>query len=192
MALLSKSENRPVTGEELFRRPDLEPCELVEGRIVPMSPTGFLHGDIEAELGTALRTWTRKTGRGRAAGGEVGIYVRRDPDTVRAADLLYISYERLARRMPAGYLDVAPELVVEILSPDDRWDDVMEKLAEYFQAGVDRVWVVAPKLRSVFAYRSLTESRQLEEGDVLADEEILPGFALPVAHLFQDGAFPAR
>ena len=184
MAVLSKSEKRPVTGEELLRRPDLEPCELVEGRIVPMSPTGFLHGDIETELGTALRTWARKTGRGRAVGGEVGVYVRRDPDTVRAADLIYISYERLAGRTPVGYLDVAPELVMEILSPDDRWDDVMEKLAEYFAAGVDRVWVVAPKLRSVFSYRSLTEGQQVEEGDVLSDEEVLPGFSLPVADLF--------
>jgi Uma2 family endonuclease len=75
--------------------------------------------------------------------------------------------------------------VVEILSPDDRWDDVMEKLAEYFEAGVDRVWVVAPKLRSVFAYRSLTEAQQLAEGDVLTDDEILPGFSLLVANLFQ-------
>lgn len=185
MALLSKSEKRLVTGDDLFRRPDLEPCELVEGKIVPMSPTGFLHGDIEAELGTALRSWARETRRGRAVGGEVGIYIRRDPDTVRAADLLYISHERLAGRTPVGYLDVAPELVVEILSPDDRWDDVMEKLADYFAAGVDRAWVVAPKLRSVFAYRSLTESRQLGEGDLLSDEEILPGFSLPVAQLFQ-------
>ena len=184
---MSKTEKRPVTGEELFRRPDLEPCELVEGRIVPMSPTGFLHGDFELELGGALRAWARQTGRGRAVGGEVGIYVRRDPDTVRAADLLYISHERLAGRTPAGYLDVAPELVVEILSPDDRWDDVMEKLAEYFAAGVDRVWVVAPKLRSVFAYRSLTESRQLGEEDILSDEEILPGFSLPVGQLFEAG-----
>jgi len=187
MALLSKSEKRPVSGEDLFRRPDLGPCELVEGKIVPMSPTGFLHGDIEAELGAALRTWARERGRGRAVGGEVGIYVRRDPDTVRAADFLYISHERLAGRTPVGYLDVPPELVVEILSPDDRWDDVMEKLADYFAAGVDRAWVVAPKLRSVFVYRSLTESSRLGEGDLLADEEILPGFSLPVAQLFQVG-----
>lgn len=184
MAVLSKSEKRPVTGEELFRRPDLEPCELVEGRIVPLSPTGFLHGDFELELGGALRAWARETGRGRAVSGEVGIYVRHDPDTVRAADLLYISHERLAGRTPSGYLDVAPELVVEILSPDDRWNEVMEKLAEYFAAGVDRVWVVAPKLRSVFSYCSLTESRQVGEGDILSDEEILPGFSLPVAQLF--------
>jgi Uma2 family endonuclease len=60
----------------------------------------------------------------------------------------------------------------------------MEKLADYFEAGVDRVWVIALKLRSVFAHRSLTESRQLGEGDILSDEEILPGFSLPVANLF--------
>jgi Uma2 family endonuclease len=61
----------------------------------------------------------------------------------------------------------------------------MEKLAEYFEAGVDRVWVVSPKLRSAFAYRSLSESRQLGEGDSLCDEQILPGFSFPVVSLFQ-------
>jgi Uma2 family endonuclease len=187
MAVLSKSEKPTVTGEELLRRPELEPCELVEGKIVPMSPTGFLHGEIEMELGGALRSWTREARLGRVVGGEVGLYVRRDPDTVRAADLLYISHQRLAGRTPSGYLDVVPELVVEILSPDDRWNDVMEKLAEYFEAGVDRIWVVSPKLRCVFAYRSLSESRQLGEEDVLSDEEILPGFSLPVADLFPAG-----
>jgi Uma2 family endonuclease len=104
---------------------------------------------------------------------------------VRAADVLYISDQRLAGRAPVGYLDVPPELVVEILSPDDRWNDVTEKLADCFEAGVDRVWIVAPKLRRVFAYRSLTNVRQLDEGDLLADEEILPGFSLAVADLFR-------
>jgi Uma2 family endonuclease len=116
--------------------------------------------------------------------GEVGLFVRRDPDTVRAADLLFISNERFSRQGPSPYLDVPPELVVEILSPDDRWSDVMEKLGDYFDAGIDRVWVVDPRLRKVFAYTSLNEVETLGEKDVLVDEEILPGYSCRVAALF--------
>jgi len=183
MAVTEQVEQGVVTGEELYRRPDLGPCELVDGRIVPRSPTGDLHGVIEAILAAALLAYARETGRGKVRSGEVGIYVRRGPDTVRAADVLFISNERWARRSSEGYLDVAPELVVEILSPDDRWSDVTAKLADYFTAGVEVVWVVDPSLRKVFAYRSLTDVRQFED-DRLVEEDVLPGFSLSLADLF--------
>ena len=184
MAVDEKVEQRLITGEELYRRPDLEPCELVDGRIVPTSPTGDLHGGIEALLAASLLAYARKAERGKVCTGEVGIYIRRNPDTVRAADVLFISNERWSRRGSEGYLDVAPELVVEILSPEDRWSDVTAKLADYFAAGVAVVWVVDPCLRKVFAYRSLTDARQFGESDHLADEELLPGFSLPLSELF--------
>jgi Uma2 family endonuclease len=186
MALVRPSEEIWMTAEELFRRPDLGPCELVEGRLVLMTPTGYTHGEIETELSAALRAYARETGRGRVMGGEVGVYIRRNPDTVRAADVLLISAERYARRQSASYLDVPPELAVEILSPDDSWSEVMEKLSDYLAAGVDAVWVVDPRRREVFSYRSLTSTRRFAVGDVLTDEELLPGFALPVSDLFRD------
>ena len=86
MALLKDSE-RLITGEELFHSPDLGPCELVDGRIVPLPPTRPEHGEIELNLGSELKAWVRSSGRGRVSGGEVGLYIRRNPDTVRAADL---------------------------------------------------------------------------------------------------------
>jgi Uma2 family endonuclease len=184
MALLRSDRETLMTADELFQRPDLGPSELVEGRVVLMSPTGFSHGDVELALGSELRAWARKTGRGKVVGGEVGIFIRRDPDTVRAADVLFISKERLARRGPSPYLDVAPELAVEVLSPDDRWSDVMEKMGDYFSAGVDRVWIVDSRLRKVFAYRSLSEVVTFGGGDVLSDEELLPGFSYRIAELF--------
>ena len=184
MALLKDNPEILMTGEELFRRPDLNPCELVNGRVVPTMPTGGKHGEIELELGARLRSYGKESKRGRALGGEVGIYIRRDPDTVRAADLLYISEERFARLRSPGYLEIAPELVVEILSPDDRWSEVMEKVSDYFEAGVVRVWVLDPKPRRVFVYRSPTEVVQLEAAQILTDEEILPGFSVLVAELF--------
>ncbi|MBW8878869.1 MAG: Uma2 family endonuclease [Acidobacteria bacterium] len=184
MALLKDYKDLWMTGEELFRRPDLNPCELVNGRVVPTMPTGGKHGEIELELGARLRSYGKELKRGRALGGEVGIYIRRDPDTVRAADLLYISEERFARLRSPGYLEIAPELVVEILSPDDRWSEVMEKVSDYFEAGVVRVWVLDPKPRRVFVYRSPAEFVQLEAAQILTDEEILPGFSVLVAELF--------
>jgi len=185
MALLQRRQDQLITGEELSRLPDLGPCELVEGRIVPMPPTNYIHGEIETDLSAALNAYVRETGRGRVMGGEVGIYVRRDPDTVRAADVLFISHERYARCQSRSYFDVAPELVVEILSPDDLWSEVIEKLSEYLSAGVDAVWIVDPRRREVFSYRSLTEVQRFCEGQSLAEEEVLPGFRLPVSELFR-------
>jgi len=62
----------------------------------------------------------------------------------------------------------------------------MEKLSDYFSAGVDVVWVVDPRRREVYAYRSLTDVRRFGEEQVLTEEEILPAFALPVSELFRD------
>src|SRR5262245_26840045 len=134
MAPFTDHEEILMTGEELFRRPDLGPCELVNGRVVPLPPTGAEHAEVELELGTRLRVYGKESGRGRAVGGEVGVYIRRNPDTVRGADIIFISKEREVRRTK-GYFEVAPELVVEVLSPNDSWSDVTEKLADYFSAG---------------------------------------------------------
>ena len=94
--------------------------------------------------------------------------------------------ERYARRTSQGFLDVAPELVVEVLSPEDRWSEIMRKLADYFQAGVHLVWVVDPAMESVFAYRSLTEAKIFGAGDTLMEEEILPGFSSLVGDFFKE------
>lgn len=184
MALAQRRDEPIFTAEELLSHPELNPCELIHGRIVLMPPTGFVHGHIESEISSRLRSYSSASGRGRVAGGEVGIIIRRDPDTVRAADVLFISHDRLGLPPTAGYLQVAPELVVEILSPDDRWSEVMEKLGDCFEAGLQRVWVADPRLRKIFAYRSLSEVETFGDQQTLRDEELLPGFELVVAELF--------
>src|SRR5215213_776864 len=131
MAIPQKNEERLMTGEELARHPELEPCELVNGRVVAMAPAGHIHGTIELRLGARLLAYADETGRGVAMTGEVGVYTSHDPDTVRGADALFISHERYGRRGPGPFLDVAPELVVEILSPEDRPGEVMAKIREY-------------------------------------------------------------
>ncbi|HEY4589092.1 MAG TPA: Uma2 family endonuclease, partial [Thermoanaerobaculia bacterium] len=162
MGLLKDSE-RLITGEELLHFPDLGPCELVDGRIVPLPPATVEHGEVEANLGSELRAWARSSGRGRALGGGVGLYIRRNPDTVRAVDILFISKERDLRPRAKGYFEIAPELVVEVLSPDDRMSPVREKLRDYFSAGVRVVWVVDSALRRVLVHRSLTDFTVLDD-----------------------------
>jgi Uma2 family endonuclease len=184
MAILQRNEERLMTGEELARRPDLH-CELVDGRVVPMPMTGHVHATIELRLGAKLVAYADASGRGIAMGGEAGIYTQHDPDTVRGADALFISHERYARRGPYTFLDVAPELVVEIQSPDDRPGEAMKKIREYLSAGVDRVWYVDPRRRQVRTYRSPEQVETLGMGDTLLDEEILPGFSLTLAELFR-------
>jgi Uma2 family endonuclease len=173
-----------VTGEELYRRPDLGPCELIDGRIVPLAPTGPEHGETELDLGFELKAWVRSSGRGRAFSGDVGIYIRRNPDTVRAPDLMYTSHERYARREKAAYLTVVPELVVEVLSPEDCPGAVKAKLADYFSVGVDRVWVVDPEAQRILVYRALNDVQEFGAGDILKDDDLLPGFRLSLAELF--------
>jgi Uma2 family endonuclease len=185
MALLAKSE-QPLTGEQLAEMADLGPCELVDGRIVPMPPPGPLHATLESEVDWWLRSWAKQTRRGQVLVGEAGIFIRRNPDTVRGADVAYISNQRWARRGDSAYLEVAPELVVEIVSPNDRWVDIMDKLADYFEAGVERAWLVDPYKKKVFVYSGVTDVRIFQPGDNLTDDEILPGFSLPLDDLFAE------
>jgi Uma2 family endonuclease len=174
-----------LTIEELADAVGDRPGELVRGRFIDMPPTGEPHGEIEATLTYELTRHNKAGGRGKGRGGEIGIITGRAPDTVRGADVVFISHARLARRgTGSGYLDVAPELVVEIISPNDRWTDINDKLAEYFAIGVDRVWLVNPKRRQVSVYRSPTDVALLDVSGTLVGCDILQGFELPVAELF--------
>ncbi|MGQ0604165.1 MAG: Uma2 family endonuclease [Anaerolineales bacterium] len=134
-----------------------------------------------------MKAFVRKNKLGKVRVGEVGIYIRRNPDTVRGADVVFISNERYAKRQrQGGFLDVAPDLIVEIMSPDDRWQYVNEKLRDYFSIGVRLVWVANPAEPAVYAYRSLTDVRRFGPEDTLSADEVLPGFSVPVALLFED------
>ena len=178
-------EERPITGEELLAMGDVGPCELIDGRIVPMTPTGGWHGIIESNLAYALTRFVRERDLGWISTGEVGIYTQRDPDRVRGADLVFPSRQRAAGGPPEGFLEVAPELVVEIVSPSERWQDLRQKIEEYFAVGVEQVWVVEPKNRAMLVYRSSTQVEKFGEQDTLSGAGTLTGFTLSVADLFR-------
>jgi Uma2 family endonuclease len=182
----ARARRRLITGEELLAMGDIGPCELIDGRIVRVNPSGNVHAYLESSLVFALTSFVRQHRLGRVLVGEVGVYTRRGPDRVRGADIAFVSTERLASVASKGYLTVAPDLIVEIISPTDRWQDVRQKLEEYFDIGVHRVWIVEPDKRTVLVYASSTEVRAYREGDTLIGEGVLEGFALPVSDLFEE------
>lgn len=181
---IARTDKGLVTGEALFAMGDVGPCELVKGRIVPMSPTGGEHARIAFHLGAELVAFARRQRTGWVVGGEVGIYTRRNPDTIRGADVAFLSRERAPEGPPRGFLENAPELVVEVVSPSERWQALRQKVEEYFGIGVEQVWIVEPDNRTVLVYTSPTEMRKFTEGERLVGEGKLKGFVLDVADLF--------
>jgi Uma2 family endonuclease len=173
-----------ITGEELVSMGDIGPCELIDGRIVPLSPTGGRQGIIESRLASAVSFFVQQHDLGWVLTGEVGIYIRRDPDRVRGADIVFLSRERWRDGPSEGFLDGSPDLVVEIMSPNDRWQEVRQKIAEYFSIGVRWVWIVEPENQAVPVFRSSSDFQQLGAEDMIVGEGTLEGFTLPVAILF--------
>jgi Uma2 family endonuclease len=172
-----------ITGDELARMPDHDLTELIDGRIVPLSPTNPEHGRLEANVAAALHRFTRTQNLGLVMVGEVGIFTRRNPDRVRGADVVFVSHAQYDRRTKGrGFLDVAPELVLEILSPER--PDTDQKVVEYLAIGVRLVLVVDPSVRTISAHRPNGVVRSYNDRDVVPCDDALPGFSLPVAEVF--------
>jgi Uma2 family endonuclease len=164
---------------------DIGRTELIKGEIIYLMPTGHPHGFYEINFATPLSIFVRKHKLGRVLGGEVGIYTQRRPDTVRGADVAFISHERFAQVQSKSFLGVCPELIVEVMSPDDTWTEVNEKLEEYFAVGAKLIWVLDPRRQRLHVYRTLTDLDVLTVQDTLTGGEVLPGFQVPVAELFE-------
>ena len=156
----------PISGEELFWLDELGPGELVKGVFVPMPPPGYEHGETVINIGSLFKEATRTEG-GHAMGGEIGVFTERNPDTVRGLDVAWISDERFAKITSKSYLDVMPELVVEVMSPSNRWTEMQDKIDEYFAAGAQLVWIVYPKRQQVYVFESAEKYTRLSAEDQL-------------------------
>lgn len=183
--VIAPPQKNLITGEQFFAIGDIRPCELLKGEIVFLSVASGEHGLIAAEVVRLLRNFIDHSKSGWVLGGGVGIYTGRHPDTVRSMDVAFLSKVRHPAR-PKGYLDVAPELVVEIISPADRWKDIQDKLKEYFAIGVDTVWLIDPEDQTIFIYSELTEMIRLGKDDILRGEGPLTGFEVPVGTIFTE------
>jgi Uma2 family endonuclease len=184
---------KPMTAEELLKLPRGRfRYELIKGELKKMAPAGFEHGTIAMDVGTSLNTYVKANGLGKVCAAETGFKLSSNPDTVRAADVAFVSRERLEQTAPGkGYRLGAPDLACEVISPSDSYTEVQEKVVEWLNAGTRSagflsvmVLVVDPEKRAVAVYHSLTDVRFLGEQDVLEGGEVVPGWELSVAEIF--------
>jgi Uma2 family endonuclease len=181
----SQRSSTITTAAELLRLPDDGfRYELVRGQLRQMTPSGYSHGVIVANLTGPLHQYIRAHQLGQICGAETGFRIGRAPDTVRAPDIAFI---RQARRgaQSEGFYEGAPDLAVEVLSPSDTVFEVEEKVGQWLRSGCTTVWVVNPKQRSVAVHRAEGAVRVLTDADTLDDGDLLPGFALPIAEVFR-------
>lgn len=187
MATVSEPELGLLTAEEFAQRPDEgRPEELVRGRVVTMPPPGARHGKICAILARLLGNSAEEQSLGHVLCNDAGVITARGPDTVRGPDVAFYRYERLARgALPTGYLTVVPDVVFEVMSPEDRWPSVLAKVAEYLNAGVGRVVILDPEERVAYEYASERGVRVLSGENVLEIPEVLGTFRVPVGRFFE-------
>jgi len=173
-----------TTAEQLLQASGLGRCELVRGELVMMTPAGFTHGRIAGRIAVRLGSYVETHALGVVTTAEAGFQIGHDPDTVRAPDVAFVRAERVPADEPSGFYQGAPDLAVEVLSPNDRAGDVVAKVRQWLAAGSAAVWVVDPDSRTVRVYRSDGEVVWLAAADTLSGGHLLPGFALPVAEIF--------
>ena len=159
--------------------------ELIRGVLYETMPTGLEHGEIAVNLSAELRNFVKPRRLGRLVTSDVGVWLERDPDTVREPDIAYFSTDTLPPGVRVtGYAEVAPDLVVEIASPSDSPREVNDKAWMWLSYGVRLVWAVQPETRTVDVYRPGRAVVTLDEGDTLDGVDVLPGFTCAVREVF--------
>src|SRR3712207_5653401 len=176
---------RLITADELLVMPRRDEhgnqCrfELVRGELRTMSLAKPLHGVVCARLAFKLGGFVEEHDLGETFGAETGFLLERDPDTVLGPDVAFVSHERLAAvETFEKYFPFAPDLAVEVLSPGNTVREINEKIATYFVAGAQAVWVFNPKKKTAAVYNSPTDFHVLNETDALEGGDVLPGFRL--------------
>lgn len=185
-------DHAPMRAEDLARLPDSgRGYELVAGRLVKMTPAGLDHGDIASELNNVLRAFVKQHRLGKVFAAETGFLLSNpgEPDTVLAPDVSFVRAERMP---PKGSLErrgfghMAPDLVVEVASPNQYRPELASKARLWLAAGVRLVWIVWPDSQQIDVWQPGRDPyvRTLRVRDTLDGGDVLPGFAYRVAALF--------
>ncbi len=174
---------------EISHRPEYagKRLELVEGEIREMTPAGGEHGEITFDFGIVIGNFVKKHNLGRVTAAETGYILYTDPvtgkDTVRGPDVGFVSLERAPEPFSGKFVPMPPDLAVEVVSPDDRANEIDDKVQLYLRYGVRMVVVVYPSSKSVVVHRP-DQMYRLKAEDTLDLGDVLPGFTLKVSGIF--------
>ncbi|HIP69801.1 MAG TPA: Uma2 family endonuclease, partial [Anaerolineae bacterium] len=152
------TQERLITAEELLKRPPEDRRgELVKGEFISMSPASYLHGEIGAKMLFLLAKFVYSHQAGKLYTAETGFLLTRNPDTVRAPDVAFVQTRNLPEQPKRGFFAGAPDLAVEIISPNETVADIEDKVIDYLEAGSQQVWLIYPRTKTVTVYRSLND-----------------------------------
>jgi Uma2 family endonuclease len=177
-----------MTADELLALPDNGMRrELIAGELHEMPPAGGEHGAVG---GRAARRLGAYLDRHEEVGGELfiaeaGFRLARNPDTVRAPDVAYVIESRLDQAWVSGFAEIAPDLVVEVVSPNDAASEIQRKVDEWLQAGSRLIWVLYPATHSAMVFRQDGSTALIHADDTLTGDPVLAGFACRVGELFE-------
>ncbi len=177
-----------ITPDDLLAMPDGDAYELIDGRLrmMEMSAQSSSLGSVITIL---LGIHVRPNRLGRLCGSDASFRCfSDDPDKIRRPDVAYLSHARLPLETyrAAGHIPVCPELVVEVLSPNDLADDMDRKIRDWLSAGASAVWSVHPAVQQVWVHQADGAITVVGPGGVVTAEDILPGFRMAVDDVFLD------
>lgn len=174
-----------MTVEDVERLPESERFEIMRGEVRSMPPSNFDHSDISLGIGARVREFVMRNNLGRVVGADAGFILSRMPDTLLAPDAAFVRGERLpARDERQQFLEVVPDLAIEVLSPSNTATEMSDKVLAYLEAGTQLVWVVDPFRKIVTVFTPDRSSHIHIEGETLDGGDVLPGFSVAVAEIF--------
>jgi Uma2 family endonuclease len=175
-----------LTADEFARRFGGRYAELVDGVVQVLPVARQTHGVVCFKAAYALGSHVAAGDLGHVTINDSFVQTASNPDRVRGADICFFSYERLPKGpMPQGLVPVAPDLVIEVRSPSEGWNDVFIKVGEYLSAGVRAVVVLDMTTLSASVYRKDEFQQIFDNGDTLTIPDVLPGFTVPVRSFFE-------
>ena len=184
---MTTAKTRLLTADDLLRlHSQGVRGELIRGVLAETVATGVEHGKIAAKYTIRLGIFVEPRKLGTIVTSDSGVWVERNPDTVREPDVAFTSVERMPLDVRVrGYADVPPNLVVEIVSPSDSHREVYDKARMWLSHGVSLVWVTYPDARTIDVHQNGSPVVTLTEDDSLDGGTVLPGFSLPVREVFE-------
>ncbi|MGH2531490.1 MAG: Uma2 family endonuclease [Thermomicrobiales bacterium] len=163
-----------------------EDLELIRGVIREREPMGGRHGEVGMEVGTELNIHVRERALGRVYTSDTQFVLARNPDVIVKPDVSFVRSDRVLPKEDRDRIyPYAPDLAVEVVSPSDRYVQVMEKVELYLEAGTRLVWLVESRGSTVTVFAGSMSLRILTEEDDLDGGDVLPAFRLPVASIFR-------
>ncbi|MGD1701105.1 Uma2 family endonuclease [Dapis sp. BLCC M229] len=188
---MSIATDKKIFTDEEFRglSEDSGHYELINGEVVEMGNSGMEHGNITAYLCGLIELYSRPKKLGVTCDSSTAFSLK--SGNKRSPDISFVSKDRLLglKRLPKGYFQGAPDLAVEVISPNNTFEELHQKIVEYFENGCRLVWVINPDEKSILVYHKPEPDKLLQITDNLDGEDILPGFTLAISDLFIEWDF---